>query len=79
MNIYIKGMDMPKDCGECFVGNRTICSKHCPLAEVKEPHGRLVDADMAYQETMVYGEHFRKSVLKVISNLPTVIESEVEG
>ena len=46
----------------------------CPLTEVAEPHGRLVDVDMAYQETMVYGEHFRKSVLKVIGNLPTIIE-----
>jgi len=50
----------------------------CPMSEVLEPHGRLIDADMAYQETMVYGEHFRKSVLNVIGNLPTVIESEVK-
>lgn len=49
----------------------------CPLVEVKAPHGRLVDADMAYQETMVYGEHFRKSVLKVIGNLPTIIERSI--
>lgn len=46
----------------------------CPMSEVTEPHGRLVDADMAYQETMKYGNHFRKSVLKTIDNLPTIIE-----
>ena len=63
--------------GYTFKSREQKMSK-CPLTEVSEPHGRLVDADMAYQETMVYGEHFRKSVLKVIGNLPTVIESEVE-
>lgn len=46
----------------------------CPLIEVSEPHGRLIDADMAYQETMKYGNHFRKSVLKTIENMQTVIE-----
>ena len=48
----------------------------CPLVEIKEPHGRLVDVNTAYQDTMIYGEKFRKSVLKIIDDLDTVIESE---
>ena len=48
----------------------------CPLVEVAEPHGRLVDVNTAYQDTMIYGEKFRKSVLKIIDDLDTVIESE---
>ena len=42
--------------------------------EVPELHGRLIDADMAYQETMRFGNHFRKIILKTIDSLPTVIE-----
>ena len=53
MGVYIKGMEMPKNCAGCFlrVGQ---CSKRiymenrpsdCPLNEVPEPHGRLGDLD----------------------------------
>lgn len=41
MGVYIKGMEMPKSCGSCFVGNRTICSDGCPLVPVP-PHRRLL-------------------------------------
>lgn len=44
MSIVIHGMKMPKNCGVCFVGDRTICKEHCPLIEIP-PHGRLIDAD----------------------------------
>ena len=52
MGVYIKGMEMPERCGQCFlrVGNckqRTYMErrpKDCPLVEIKEPHGRLIDA-----------------------------------
>ena len=58
MSILIKGIDMPKSCGECrfesaqYVNNycrRTFCSlgadyEHCPLVEIPTPHGRLIDA-----------------------------------
>lgn len=88
MGIYIKGVAIPTNCTDCRYMPLVGCNPYqdngmspshyrhrtCPLTEVAEPHGRLVDVDMAYQETMVYGEHFRKSVLKVIGNLPTIIE-----
>lgn len=53
MSVLIKGMEMPKNCGLCFlrVGkcSRRIYMKNrpsdCPLIEVPEPHGRLIDAD----------------------------------
>ena len=60
MGIYIKGMKIPPNCGFCnllyhcttHIGEeinlyiRNIC-RHpdCPLIEVTEPHGRLIDAD----------------------------------
>ena len=53
MGVFIKGMEMPERCGQCFlrVGNceQRMYMEHrpkgCPLVEVKEPHGRLGDLD----------------------------------
>ena len=44
----------------------------CPLTEVKEPHGRLIDAD-AIQDYNV--ETFGQRLL-IIDTAPTVIEAE---
>ena len=41
-DILIRGMEMPKDCGKCFVGDRTICADGCVLIELPE-HGDLID------------------------------------
>lgn len=43
MSVLIKGMDMPKNCGKCFIGDRSLCANGCPLVEVPTPHGRLLD------------------------------------
>lgn len=56
--IYIKGMAMPKGCydcplldgeyGDCKVGATGLYDPYrddCPLTEVPESHGRLIDAD----------------------------------
>ena len=67
MGVYIKSMEMPKDCRECpmqvyYSSGKTFCKstdmilaedykpipfdgrpKWCPLVEVPEPHGRLVE------------------------------------
>ena len=58
MSILIKGMEMPRDCGECRFGYDGKCfavspihrffvgdTFECPLVEVPTPHGRLIDAD----------------------------------
>ena len=54
MGVYIKGMEMPTSCGNCFFD--THCDNwrlrnwgapppdDCPLVPVP-PHGRLIDAD----------------------------------
>ena len=51
MGVFIKGMEIPERCGQCFlrVGNckHRMYMEHrpkgCPLVEV-EPHVRLIDA-----------------------------------
>jgi hypothetical protein len=54
----INDMDMPDKCGHCrfatafdcgvdgrFIKTHDARRKDCPLTEVPEPHGRLIDAD----------------------------------
>lgn len=54
----------------------------CPLVEVKEPHGRLIDADKILDKMksmMVQGEAFTtavKYVEMIVDAAPTVIEAE---
>lgn len=62
MGIYIKGMDMPNCCEQCFLVSECKCRHYevltvagdyitrlvkddCPITEVPEPHGRLIDED----------------------------------
>ena len=51
MGVYIKEMEMPQSCSGCRFWTITSCiasyqgEKSCPLIEVPEPHGRLIDAD----------------------------------
>ena len=60
MGVYIKGMEMPKDCLHCpMCDNNDDCVMQeeknfqtwkeqkagCPLVELPENHGRLIDAD----------------------------------
>ena len=60
MGVYIKGMEMPKSCGNCFFDSH--CDNwrlrnwgapppdDCPLVPVP-PHGRLIDADALTETT----------------------------
>ena len=50
----------------------------CPLVEVKEPHGRLIDAD-ALVNTVYYtniSESVKEFIADLIGIAPTVIEAE---
>ena len=81
MGVYIKGMEMPEDCFTCPLKEEGFCNltnayasninkinSDCPLIEVPEPHGRLIDADKL----------FRDIEWDDIENAPAVIEAEGE-
>lgn len=82
MSVLIKGMEMPTLCGSCFL--RGYCvhrvymdrSRDCPLVEVKEPHGELVD------RTKLLAEYDRQhkgpagGARKIIETAWTVLEAE---
>lgn len=61
MGVYIKGMEMPKDCIVCPFGWNGCNKQHdfvymgsrpdfCPNIDVHEPHGRLIDADALIED-----------------------------
>lgn len=91
MSIYIKGMDMPKGCydcplldgeyGDCKVGATGLYDPYrddCPLTEVSEPHGRLIDADVLAKQCKprdIADEVWEESnEYKRITNAQTIIE-----
>ena len=65
--------------------------KDCPLIEVPEPHGRLVDADEMFVEFVIEGQRSKRyklgekwelngeEIRSVISRLPTVIPANEEA
>ena len=48
----------------------------CPLTEIKEPHGRLIDADELVK--IWTGAKFYGSIKPIVDARPTVIEAEGE-
>lgn len=78
MGVYIKDMEMPKNCAEC----RYPCKHYdCPLVEIQSPHGDLADKDKLIQEFMDsdLGHLQRddwKEVIQIVEDAPTVIEAE---
>ena len=94
MSILIEGMEMPDTCTRCdYIGlNVAIGCKvvtgtngradNCPLTEVPEPHGRLIDAD-ALVEDMKYNERLWKtwceSFFEYLKTRETIIPESEEG
>ena len=88
MAIYIKDMKMPKSCRDCQFEDWGKCiairpirtTRHmseerevyCPLTEVFEPHGRLIDAD-ALPKYTGYALS-ADAVARAVEDAPTVIE-----
>lgn len=81
MGVYIKDMRMPTNClhcplwMKCKVIDLVKRPDGCPLVEVAEPHGRLIDADE------LLSKHLTKWTCydaERIGTAPTVIEAEGE-
>lgn len=94
MSVLIRGMEMPKNCAECPVGwcNNLIlfskCDKradNCPLVELPEKHGRLIDADKLIADRGKWyteegtEEGFIGTVKDLVDSSPTVIEAAEGG
>lgn len=96
MSLLIKGMDMPKN-GEITIafasdenGENTLALildtngkpiEHKGVAEIRTPHGRLIDADALIKDLQGLRELFPSSnidyfggVISLVKNSPTIIE-----
>ena len=98
MGVYIPKMEMPKSCKccrfeyddmYCLVCERpTMFNKRrddCPLIAVKEPHGRLIDADVVLSNIGAFADHPNETLVNdlaiafdIVLDAPTVIEREGE-
>lgn len=95
MGVYIKGVTIPEDCWHCaYEGLFPPCgtgaesdykkTRHpdCPLVEVKEPHGRLIDADNGIDKDVkdyeFNGKYAGCTIQDMLDCAPTVIEAEGE-
>lgn len=96
MGVYVKGMEMPPACGYCRLAwcckaaegecidlreRNSYRHRNCPLVEVAEPHGRLVDADVAQDRLLniMCGTGYQSRAISAVIYeyiTPTVIESE---
>lgn len=102
MGVYFKGMKMPENCLNCDVNTSynycpVLCRDtsnirydkrfdDCPAVEVKEPHGRLIDADDFFERlgekdisfSLFFDGMFVdiSVITELLSNLKTVIEAE---
>ena len=84
MSILIKGMQVPKSCGECLsIGWHYVFEcrlddaeegerlPNCPLIELP-PHGRLIDADALIFDRCID----TYAAVAAIACAPTIIETE---
>ena len=91
MGVYNPKMAMPETCRECGVTNcgnydpdtwRIKRHKDCPLIEVPDGHGRLIDADALREEWLENGEneyvYDTNSFLDSIDDAPTIIPADKE-
>lgn len=76
MGVYIKKVQMSKI--EPFFKMLGLSAEDGDLIEVKEPHGRLIDANELVKHCREEDEMFGDWVVDVrrIHNAPTVIEAE---
>ena len=91
MSILIKGMEMPKSCGECAIkswdGEDDVCpfsgisalsigrQDDCPLVPVPD-HGRLIDADNLMKLEVIPSDNW---VFRAIEKAPTIIPASFEN
>ena len=95
MSILIKGMKMPEDCFSCPLKEEGYCNitdayaalinkrnSDCPLVELPEHHGRLIDADAMCNDLATVDPHYKimiGSCIRVTEAQPTVVEAEDEN
>jgi len=91
MSVLIKGMEMPDTCTRCdYIGlNVAIGCKvvtgtngrtdNCPLIEIPEPRGRLIDADKLMKRMWDETDCMISVPATFVRDAPTVIPASEEA
>lgn len=91
MGIYNPWAEMPESCivcdyrKKCQLSNQNIFglssykSNHCPLVEVKSPHGRLIDENRVMEEWWLRDELKGETMEDYLIEAKTLIEAEEEN
>ena len=88
MSVLIKGIGMPEDCFSCPLKEEGFCNitnayageinernSDCPLVELPEHHGRIIDEDEIIVPSLSSWAD-QVIVADAIQDAPTVIEAE---
>lgn len=88
MSVLIKDMQMPEDCFSCPLKEEGFCNitnayagqiykrnSDCPLIELPDHHGRLIDADALVAQSLEDGAYGYIDT-KQIYDASTIIEAE---
>lgn len=91
MSVFVKGMEMPKNCWDCDIDLPNCdlwCAlddedddkipEDCPLVELPEHHGRLIDADKLIEElnSASIMIQWGKLIIDKINAMETVVDAE---
>lgn len=101
MSVIVKGMEMPKCCAYCEIQYDGVCEMNtvesiddiaydgrpdwCPLVELPEKHGRLVDVDYLKEHIYACATNGRplhsifsdiSEFMDAVDSIPTIIEAE---
>lgn len=92
MSVVIKGMEMPEDCFSCPLKEEGYCNltkayagqiykrnSDCPLVELPDHHGRLIDADEMCNDLSTVDPRYETLIgwcIRVTEAQPTVVEAE---
>ena len=100
MAVLIKGMEMPTSCKDCELAKHfdgyqdndcpfnAFSYYDCPLIEVPEPHGRLIDADefcTEHRSLKLLGRvgirrfNWHVAAAAFVEDAPTIIPASEEG
>lgn len=84
MGVYIKNMEMPKNCLECPLVVCLSVESDCPLVHIP-PHGRMIDADALIKSLALDEDDAENGAsllmaifIEVLKAAPTIIEAEEE-
>ena len=98
MSVLVKDMDLPENCFSCPLKEEGFCNitnayaaqiykrnSDCPLVELPEHHGRLIDAEFLKEHLYTCATNGRPlhrmyqeldELLEAINDIPTIIEAE---